>query len=112
MNGFFELFGFNVRWQDFLPVADGSFGNASMIVVVAMCCIGTFILNKALKVGSVFNTVVNFSGLLVGAYVASIFARSWQLNGIDSVVMVAIIANAGMSLAALALIVCYRNSNI
>jgi hypothetical protein len=39
-----------------------------------------------------------------------VLARSYQLPGIDSMVMVAISANAGMAVAALFLMIYYRTS--
>jgi hypothetical protein len=76
----------------------------------AMCLIGTTIINGVLKFDSLFNTVVNFSALFAGAYFANVLARSYQLPGIDSMVMVAISANAGMAVAALFLMIYYRTS--
>ena len=70
----------------------------------------TTINNGVLKFDSLFNTVVNFSALFAGAYFANVLARSYQLPGIDSMVMVAISANAGMAVAALFLMIYYRTS--
>lgn len=110
MEGFLRLIGINANFASYSPFADGNSGTTSMLVVMAMCLVGTTIINGVLKFDSLFNTVVNFSALFAGAYFANVLARSWQMPGIDGMVMVAITANAGMAVAALCLIVYYRTS--
>jgi hypothetical protein len=53
---------------------------------------------------------MNFSGLFTGAYIANVFARTYHIPGIDSMVMIAVAANIGMAVAAMMLLVYYRNS--
>ena len=110
MDGFFRLIGINIHWSSYSPFGDGAGGNTSLLIVLAMCLIGTTIINGVLKFDSMFNTVVNFSALFGGAYVANVLARTYQLPGIDNLVMVAISANAGMAVAAVCLMIYYRTS--
>lgn len=110
MDGFLQLIGINAHWVSFSPFSSANGGSSAFFVVAAMCLIGTTIINGVLKFDSLFNTVVNFSALFAGAYFANVLARSYQLPGIDSMVMVAISANAGMAVAALFLMIYYRTS--
>jgi hypothetical protein len=110
MDDFLRLIGINMHFSSYSPFAEGNGGSTSLLVVVAMCLAGTTIINGVLKFDSLFNTLVNFSALFAGAYFANVLARSYQLPGIDSMVMVAITANAGMAIAALGLMIYYRTS--
>ena len=110
MDGFLQLIGINAHWANFSPFSSANGGSSAFFVVAAMCLIGTTIIIGVLKFDSLFNTVVNFSALFAGAYFANVLARSYQLPGIDSMVMVAISANAGMAVAALFLMIYYRTS--
>lgn len=109
MDGFLRLIGINAHFSSYSPFAEGNGGStALLVVVVAMCLVGTTIINGVLKFDSLFNTLVNFSALFAGAYFANVLARSYQLPGIDGMVMVAITANAGMAVAAIGLMIYYR----
>lgn len=110
MDGFLQLIGINIHWSSYLPFSGTNGTSSEFLVMAAMCLVGTTIINGVLKFDSLFNTVVNFSALFAGAYFANVLARSYQLPGIDSMVMVAISANAGMAVAALFLILYYRTS--
>jgi hypothetical protein len=72
---------------ELLTLSSANGGSSAFFVVAAMCLIGTTIINGVLKFDSLFNTVVNFSALFAGAYFANVLARSYQLPGIDSMVM-------------------------
>lgn len=110
MEGFLQLIGVNVHFSSYSPFSEGNGGTTALLVVMAMCLVGTTIINGVLKFDSLFNTLVNFSALFAGAYFANVLARSYQLPGIDGMVMVAITANAGMAVAALGLMIYYRTS--
>ncbi len=110
MNDFLSLFGIYINWESYLPFGGGDLGSTPMLIVVAMCIIGTYIVNSVVKFSSMFNTALNFSGLFAGAYVANMFARVWHVPGIDGTVMIAVAANIGMCIAAVCLLVYHRNS--
>ena len=110
MNDFLSLLGVHINWGSYLPFGAGDLGTTPLIIVCAMCLIGTTIINSFVKFNSLFNTIMNFTGLFAGAYVANIFARTFHIPGIDSMVMIAVAANIGMCVAAMMLLVYHRNS--
>ena len=110
MNDFLSLFGVYIHWGSYLPFANSDLGTTPLLIVCAMCLAGTTIINSYIKFSSLFNTIMNFTGLFAGAYVANMFARSFHIPGIDGMVMIAVAANFGMAVAALMLLVYYRNS--
>jgi hypothetical protein len=110
MNDFLSLLGVHINWGTYLPFASVDLGTTPLLIVCAMCLAGTTIINSYVRFSSLFNTILNFSGLFAGAYVANMFARSFHIPGIDSMVMIAVAANFGMAVAALMLLVYYRNS--
>ncbi|MEE4238282.1 MAG: hypothetical protein V2I51_16290 [Anderseniella sp.] len=110
MNSFLQLIGINIHWSSYLPFTGTGDGGSGLLILLAMCLIGTTIINGVLKFDSLFNTMVNFCALFAGAYFANVLAHSYQLPGIDSTVMVAITANAGMAVAAIGLMIYYRTS--
>jgi len=110
MNDFLSLFGVYINWSSYLPFARGDLGTTPLLIVCAMCLAGTSIINSYVRFSSLFNTVMNFSGLFTGAYIANVFARTYHIPGIDSMVMIAVAANIGMAVAAMMLLVYYRNS--
>ena len=110
MNDFLSLLGISIHWSSYLPFGGGDLGTTPLMIVCAMCLVGTTIVNSFVKFSSLFNTIVNFVGLFAGAYVANIFARTLHIPGIDSMVMIAVAANIGMCIAAMALLVYHRNS--
>ncbi|MEM7635000.1 MAG: hypothetical protein AAF299_10600 [Pseudomonadota bacterium] len=111
MNDFLSLLGINISWGSYLPFANNDLGTTPLLIVCAMCLAGTTIINSYLKFSSLFNTIMNFTGLFAGAYFANMFARSYHIPGIDSMVMIAVAANIGMAVAAMMLLVYYRNSS-
>lgn len=110
MNDFLSLFGVYINWSSYLPFSTTDLGTTPLFIVCAMCLVGTTIINSFIKFSSLFNTIMNFSGLFAGAYIANSFARSYHIPGIDSMVMIAVAANVGMAVAAMMLLVYYRNS--
>lgn len=110
MNDFLSLFGIYIHWGSYLPFGNGDLGTTPLIIVTAMCVAGTTIINSVLKFSSLFNTIMNFCGLFAGAYIANMFAQTYHIPGIDSMVMIAVAANAGMCVAAVMLLLYYRNS--
>ncbi len=110
MNDFLSLLGINIHWGSYLPFSSGDLGSTPLMIVCAMCLVGTTIINSFIKFKSLFNTIMNFVGLFAGAYVANIFAKSFHIPGIDSMVMIAVAANIGMCVAAMMLLVYHRNS--
>lgn len=110
MNDFLSLFGVYIHWGSYLPFANSDLGTTPLLIVCAMCLAGTTIINSYIKFSSLFNTIMNFTGLFAGAYVANMFARSFHIPGIDGMVMIAVAANIGMAVAALMLLIYYRSS--
>lgn len=110
MNDFLSLLGIHIHWSSYLPFGGGDLGTTPLMIVCAMCLIGTTIINSFIKFNSLFNTIMNFVGLFAGAYVANMFARSFHIPGIDGMVMIAVAANIGMCVAAMMLLVYHRNS--
>jgi len=110
MNDFLSLLGIHINWGSYLPFGSGDLGTTPLMIVFAMCLIGTTIINSFVKYNSLFNTILNFTGLFAGAYVANIFARTFHIPGIDGMVMIAVAANIGMCVAAMMLLLYYRNA--
>ena len=110
MDSFLQLIGINIHWSSYLPFSGSGESSSGLLILLAMCLVGTTIINGVLKFDSLFNTTVNFCALFGGAYFANVLAKSYQLPGIDSTVMIAITANAGMAVAALGLMIYYRTS--
>ena len=110
MNDFLSLFGVYINWGSYLPFGNSDLGATPLIIVAAMCVAGTTLLNSVVRFSSFFNTILNFLGLFAGAYIANMFARNYHIPGIDSMVMIAVAANAGMCVAAVMLLIYHRNS--
>jgi hypothetical protein len=111
MNDFLRLIGINIHWQSYLPFGNSELGLTPVLIVLAMCLVGTTIINSYVRFNSFFNTAINFSALFVGAYFANIMARAWHIPGIDGTIMIAVIANVGMGVAAICLLIYHRNSD-
>jgi len=110
MDDFLRLFGVNIHWASYMPFNNGDLGTTPLFIVLTMCLIGTVIINSVVKFSSFFNTAINFSGLFTGAYFANTMARAWHIPGIDGAIMIAVMANAGMCIAAVGLLIYHRNS--
>ena len=110
MDGFFRLMGINFNWQSYLPFANDDLGTTPLLIVLVMCVIGMTIINSVLKYTSFVNSAINFVGLFSGAYAANILAKAWHIPGIDGTIMIAVLANAGMCIMAVILLVYHRNS--
>ncbi len=111
MNDFLTLLGIQIHWATYLPFGGSDLGTTPLMIVCAMCLVGTTIVNSFIKFSSLFNTIMNFTGLFAGAYIANVFARSFHIPGIDSMVMIAVAANIGMCVAAMMLLIYYRNAS-
>ena len=110
MSDFLRLMGVNFNWQSYLPFANDDLGTTPLLIVLVMCIIGMTIINSVLKYTSFVNSVINFTGLFGAAYFANTLGKAWQIPDIDGTIMIAVLANAGMCVMAVILLIFHRNS--
>jgi hypothetical protein len=116
MDGFLRLlhmFGINVSWPSWLPYPGGLdvVPDDSLVLILIMSLVGAAILGNFLPHSTWFNSAVNVSALFVGGIVANAIFSLTGIHFLDSTLAAALVANVGMTIVGLGVLVAYRNAS-
>ena len=113
MGGLLDFLGASPRRPGWFPdfgVFINGLPEGSFLIILAMALAGTVMLNSFVSFRTTLTSLFNFSALMAGGLIANYFYLGYGIPVVDDMVATAIVANIGMSGAAVAVLIAYRNS--
>jgi hypothetical protein len=107
-----HLLGIEVGWPSWLPYPGNLtlLPDGTLLLMIIMSLVGATILQSFLPYSTWFNSAVNVSALFIGGLVANVVYGWTGLHLLDATVSAVLVANLGMAIAGLLVIIAYRNA--